>query len=105
MTRKVFVVPDIHGEYDKLLRLMDKILDKRTNDDLIIFLGDYIDRGKQSNRVINYIFNLKLTSARAHLLCVSKSTEPFAPFDLSLLGNGGEHFVRNTSFFSVMHGF
>lgn len=38
MTRKVFVVPDIHGEYDKLLRLMDKILDKRTKDDLIIFL-------------------------------------------------------------------
>ena len=38
---------------------MDKILDKRTKDDLIIFLGDYIDRGKQSNRVINYIFNLK----------------------------------------------
>ena len=59
MTRKIFVVSDIHGEYDKLLRLMDKILDKRTKDDLIIFLGDYIDRGKQSNRVINYIFNLK----------------------------------------------
>lgn len=55
----IFVVPDVHGEYEKLQKLMDKIHIERKTEDKIIFLGDYIDRGDKSKEVINYIFDLK----------------------------------------------
>lgn len=55
----IFVVPDIHGEYEKLLELMDKIHKEGKPEDKIVFLGDYIDRGKRSKDVVNYIFDLK----------------------------------------------
>ncbi|MDK1672826.1 fructose-bisphosphatase class III [Staphylococcus saprophyticus] len=55
----IFVVPDIHGEYHKLIDLMNKINEVREPEDKIIFLGDYIDRGRDSNKVIDYIFDIK----------------------------------------------
>lgn len=54
----IFVVPDIHGEYEKLLKLMVKIHSVREPEDTIVFLGDYIDRGENSKKVINYLFEL-----------------------------------------------
>lgn len=55
MNRK-FAIGDIHGCYDKLMSLMDKI--SPTIDDTIIFLGDYIDRGPQTRDVIDYLIKL-----------------------------------------------
>lgn len=54
----IYVIPDIHGEYNKLVTLMDKINKERKPEDTIVFLGDYIDRGKRSKDVINYVFDL-----------------------------------------------
>lgn len=54
----IYVVPDIHGEYQKLLTIMDKINNERKPEETIVFLGDYVDRGKRSKDVVNYIFDL-----------------------------------------------
>lgn len=54
----IYVIPDIHGEYNKLVTLMDKINKERRPEDTIVFLGDYIDRGKRSKDVVNYVFDL-----------------------------------------------
>uniref|UniRef100_A0AB39C7X5 Serine/threonine protein phosphatase n=1 Tax=Staphylococcus phage UHP46 TaxID=3234966 RepID=A0AB39C7X5_9CAUD len=54
----IYVVPDIHGEYNKLLNVMEKINKVRKPNETIVFLGDYIDRGKRSKDVVNYIFAL-----------------------------------------------
>ncbi|WWT40450.1 serine/threonine protein phosphatase [Staphylococcus phage PT94] len=54
----IYVVPDIHGEYQKLLTIMDKIKNERKPEETIVFLGDYVDRGKRSKDVVNYIFDL-----------------------------------------------
>lgn len=54
----IYVVPDIHGEYNKLLNVMEKINEVRKPDETIVFLGDYIDRGDCSKDVVNYVFNL-----------------------------------------------
>ncbi|MEW6187263.1 MAG: metallophosphoesterase family protein [Thermodesulfobacteriota bacterium] len=55
---KIFAIGDIHGCYPKLLKLMEKIpLDPQK--DLLIFMGDYIDRGEQSREVMNYLLRLK----------------------------------------------
>ncbi|MGI4594301.1 metallophosphoesterase, partial [Klebsiella pneumoniae] len=54
----IYVVPDIYGEYQKLLTIMDKINNERKPEETIVFLGDYVDRGKRSKDVVNYIFDL-----------------------------------------------
>lgn len=55
----IYVVPDIHAQYYKLINVFDKVKNKITNDDLIIFLGDYIDRGKLVKETIEYLINIK----------------------------------------------
>jgi serine/threonine protein phosphatase 1 len=55
---KIFVVGDIHGCFDKLYALMDKIPIDYAQDQLI-FIGDYIDRGPSSVEVVDYLVNFK----------------------------------------------
>ena len=58
----IFAIGDIHGCLDELTSLHKKILthDKfDVKNDLIIYSGDYIDRGKNSKEVINQILKLK----------------------------------------------
>ena len=56
--RRYFVVGDIHGCYLKLKRLMKQLDWSPGGDDLLIFLGDYIDRGPQSYEVIDTLADL-----------------------------------------------
>jgi len=58
LTEKIFAIGDIHGCFDKLCALMDKI--KIDHDkDILLFLGDYIDRGNSSFDVVEYLIDLK----------------------------------------------
>jgi serine/threonine protein phosphatase 1 len=56
--QKIFVVGDIHGCFEKLRALMDKIPINFKQDQLI-FIGDYIDRGPSSLEVVDYLVDLK----------------------------------------------
>jgi len=56
--QKIFVIGDIHGCFDKLRALMDKIPINDSSDQLI-FIGDYIDRGSSSLEVVDYLIDLK----------------------------------------------
>ncbi len=56
--RNIFAIGDIHGCYDRLLILIDKI-DIDFKQDTLVFLGDYIDRGPDSFEVIEYLIDLK----------------------------------------------
>lgn len=58
---KIYVIGDIHGSMDMLSRLMD-IIPWRMDKDLLIFLGDYIDRGDHGKEVVDYIITLKRNS-------------------------------------------
>lgn len=56
----IYAIGDIHGCYDKLMKLMEKIL--KFYDpvkDTLVFLGDYIDRGPDSFPVTEYLIGLK----------------------------------------------
>jgi serine/threonine protein phosphatase 1 len=58
----IFVIGDIHGCVRELIFLHEKIFtyDKfNSKDDLLIYLGDYIDRGQKSKQVIDEIIKLK----------------------------------------------
>ena len=56
--QKIFVIGDIHGCFDKLCALMNKI-PINFNQDQLIFIGDYIDRGSNSLEVVDYLIDLK----------------------------------------------
>ncbi len=55
---KYYAIGDIHGMLSKLEALLDMIPIEK-NRDTLIFLGDYIDRGPYSRRVIQRIIDLK----------------------------------------------
>jgi serine/threonine protein phosphatase 1 len=66
-SERVFIVGDVHGCLDMLRRLMDKI-DWRPDEDSLIFLGDYIDRGGDSKGVVDYILELRKVSSRVQCI-------------------------------------
>lgn len=53
---KIYAIGDIHGEFDKIKALVGKLV--INDDDLLVFMGDYIDRGKKSFEVIEYLSEL-----------------------------------------------
>jgi len=57
----IFAIGDIHGCFDKLKNLMDKI-NWDPAEDTLVFMGDYIDRGPESYQVIEYLLGLKKQS-------------------------------------------
>lgn len=65
--RNYFAIGDIHGCFDKLRKLIDKI-NIDFNRDTLVFLGDYIDRGPNSYEVVDYLINLKKTYRNIILL-------------------------------------
>ncbi len=56
--RRYYIIGDIHGYYIKVKRLFDIIAAEIKNNDIIIFLGDYIDRGPESFEVIDYLIQI-----------------------------------------------
>jgi len=55
--RRIFAVGDIHGNHEKLVSLFSKLPWNR-EEDLLVFLGDYIDRGRRSKDVVDYLIGL-----------------------------------------------
>ena len=55
---RTVAIGDIHGNIDKLKELFKKLSTKKF--DTIVFLGDYIDRGKNSIDVIDWLIELSL---------------------------------------------
>jgi len=55
---KIFAIGDIHGCLDKLNRLLD-LLPYNPERDTLVFIGDYIGRGRQSKEVVQRIIELR----------------------------------------------
>jgi len=59
--QRIYCVGDIHGCADLLQQLHEKILSDASNYNgkkTIIYLGDYIDRGEQSQQVIEMLVSI-----------------------------------------------
>jgi serine/threonine protein phosphatase 1 len=59
MSRKIFAVGDIHGCYDKLVAMMKILPWDRENGDILLFIGDYIDRGPKSREVVDHLAGIR----------------------------------------------
>ncbi len=55
--KRILAMGDIHGMYEKLVSLME-LMQFDPDDDLLIFLGDYIDRGPKSLECLDYVMDL-----------------------------------------------
>lgn len=54
VTARTFAIGDIHGELDELRALIAK-LPPLDEDDTLVFLGDYLDRGPRSEEVVRVV--------------------------------------------------
>jgi serine/threonine protein phosphatase 1 len=54
---RIFVIGDVHGCYERLGILLKKVHPKE--DDVLLFLGDYIDRGENSKKVVDKVISLE----------------------------------------------
>ena len=65
--KKLIFVGDTHGDYKASIKVLEKYLDKN----IIVFLGDYVDRAFKDNgdvKNILYLFYMKLVSKNLILL-------------------------------------
>ena len=67
----IFAIGDIHGCIKQLVTLQDKIFnypEYNKDEDLLLYLGDYIDRGPSSKEVINNILQLQTENVKSIFL-------------------------------------
>ena len=89
---KIFAIGDIHGCLKKLEELMEKMTVDRQRDTLV-FIGDYIDRGKYSREVVDYL--IRLQNEYQNVICLRGNHEQMFMDYLDgvneglYLGNGG----------------
>ena len=89
---KIFAIGDIHGCLEKLKELMPKTGIDNQNDTLI-FIGDYIDRGEFSSEVVDYV--IRLQSEYKKVVCLLGNHEQMLAHYLEgvdeemYLNNGG----------------
>jgi serine/threonine protein phosphatase 1 len=69
---KIFAIGDIHGSLHQLRRLI-KSLAIDQQDDTLVFMGDYIDRGSAVKEVVDYVMGLK--SEFKNIICLMGNHE------------------------------
>lgn len=69
MAGRTIAFGDVHGDYAALVRTFDK-LPSLDADDTLVFLGDYVDRGLESQKVVDFVRHglPRRTSAKLVLL-------------------------------------
>lgn len=57
MANRTFAIGDIHGDTQQLFKLLS-CFPELDEEDTLVFLGDYVDRGPNSARVVDYVRTL-----------------------------------------------
>lgn len=83
----LYAIPDIHGRFDLIAKLYQAIQEdiqkiKDPQGSIIVFLGDYVDRGSNSKEVLDFLMSLQNTDNIEHVF---------------LLGNHEDMMVRGLS--------
>jgi serine/threonine protein phosphatase 1 len=81
-----YVIGDIHGCAAELSRLVGHL--PLAQGDVVVFLGDYIDRGPNSREVISYLLSLQRNHSQVAFVFLKGNHEDMF---LSYLGLGGQH--------------
>lgn len=93
--RHIFAVGDIHGCLEHLKRLMKRIPYVKGRD-ILIFLGDYLDRGPDSRGVLNFLCELQDTGHETVMLMGNHEY-----YLLEAARTGDENFIRTLRLIGV----
>lgn len=92
---KTFAVGDIHGRYDLFTEAIRRIEEASPSGGTVVFLGDYIDRGSQSQEVVEALMAGPKEPDRWAWVCLKGNHESMmvsavrGPYVDGWLGNGG----------------
>ncbi|MDR2368332.1 MAG: serine/threonine protein phosphatase [Deltaproteobacteria bacterium] len=108
---RIFVIGDIHGCRLKLEELLLKIDWRPANQEKLVFLGDYIDRGLDSYGVVEKVLELKNRWRERVVLLKGNHEQMFFNYisgkeNLSLTSNGSEFTIdsyRQNAPFPISH--
>lgn len=56
---QILAIGDLHGMYDSLQRVLNKVVPACPNGTRLVFMGDYVDRGPSSAQVIGALLELR----------------------------------------------
>lgn len=92
----IYAFGDIHGEFNKLDALIKRLYIK--DNDILVFLGDYIDRGPRSFEVIEYL--IKLDKKHSCIFIKGNHEEMFVDYlsgihERMFTLNGGRNTIKN----------
>lgn len=94
-----YIIGDIHGHYFKLKNLFDELRSHINPDDLVIFLGDYIDRGPDSFEVIEFL--VALSGIYQTVFLMGNHEDMFikylkrADYSGNFIRNGGDYTLKS----------
>jgi protein phosphatase len=71
--KRLVIVGDIHGDHESLTKILSRANPREA---LLVFLGDYIDRGEQSPQVVYEVLRAKLENPSSVLLMMGNHEGP-----------------------------
>lgn len=91
-TRRVFFCGDVHGEYDLLMSKLEEV--DFSDDDILIFVGDLIDRGPSSIKCLNMLDRPNFYSVLGNheLMALNYLSNPAFSVGTLWFENGGNWF-------------
>jgi serine/threonine protein phosphatase 1 len=106
---RIYCVGDIHGQYDQLMRVIKLVRDDGgldlKNGDMLIQLGDRVDRGPDSFRVNNFFYKLEKRYP-GQVICLQGNHEAMM-LDAALnketwgfMNNGGQQTMKSYKCYS-----
>jgi serine/threonine protein phosphatase 1 len=90
---KSYVIGDIHGCANELQHLIDAL--PLAGGDRVVFLGDYIDRGPDSQGVISYLLELRFHRSDVEFVFLKGNHEDMLLSFLGISGAHGDMFLLN----------
>ncbi len=76
--KRIYCMSDIHGSYREFQRRLEQLGDLQTvinGEDVLILLGDYIDGGPESGKVLRLIFDLQAAYGREKIIALRGNHE------------------------------
>lgn len=93
--KRIFAVGDVHGNLRELTILLNFVQSREdlTKEDLVVFVGDYIDRGPSSAGVVEYVTAFR--EAHPETICLQGNHEEMLLSFLGFGGSHGEYYLKN----------
>jgi serine/threonine protein phosphatase 1 len=71
---KIYAIGDIHGCLNHLINLLD-LVNPDLEQDKLVFVGDYVDRGPNASSVVEFIIDLKKRHNPENIICLMGNHE------------------------------